>query len=434
MSDSVLALPCVSKREHGKSTNTHYRHRRRHIRTGHRLSAATNSACRRSEPPRGGPALGGNIATERGDGFQYEIGPNGFLDNNPATLNLCRELGLGEQLVPASETASRNRYLFLDGRLRRLPTGLGAFLRSDLLSWRGKFRLLSEPWQPRRRDGTDESIADFARRRAGREAAEVFADALVTGIHAGDASLLSIRATFSRMVTFEEEHGSVVRGLLRSARQRRAEAKARGEAPQRPGRMWTRPGLGLLVETLHSRLPNSLCGVRIQRIERAASQDDRPKWLVWGDGQQQWTADAVVLTCPAHQQAAVLSELDAELADKIGGIAYNRVAVVVLGYPQVDVPVSLDGFGFIAPQRTRRAVLGVEWGLSIFPDRARRRSLAACPVRRLESAGGRRLGRCPAARSGARRAAPGDENHRSTHSSAHYSLGPGDSAVSRWPS
>ena len=88
--------------------------------------------------------------------------------------------------------------------------------------------------------------------------------------------------------------------------------------------------------------------------ERAASQDDRPKWLVWGDGQQKWTADAVVLTCPAHQQAAVLSELDAELADKIGGIAYNRVAVVVLGYRQVDVPVSLDGFGFIAPQRTRR--------------------------------------------------------------------------------
>src|SRR5436190_17075068 len=77
---------------------------------------------------------GGTLWTERRDGFQVEIGPNGFLDSKPTTLALCRDLGLGDRLLPASDAASRNRYLFLDGRLRRLPNSLGTFLRSDLLS------------------------------------------------------------------------------------------------------------------------------------------------------------------------------------------------------------------------------------------------------------------------------------------------------------
>src|SRR5437867_8035759 len=129
---------------------------------------------------------GGTVWTERRDGFQIEIGPNGFLDTKPSTLQLCRELGLGDRLVAGSEESSRNRYLFLDGRLRLLPGSFSALLKSDLLSWRGKIGLLWEPFRAKRADQSDESVDAFVRRRAGPEAAEVFADALVTGIHAGD--------------------------------------------------------------------------------------------------------------------------------------------------------------------------------------------------------------------------------------------------------
>src|SRR6266852_5337838 len=108
---------------------------------------------------------GGTMWTERRDGFQVEIGPNGFLDTKPTTGDLCRELGLGERLVVADRESARNRYLFLDGTLKPLPTGLGSFFRSDLLSWRGKVGLLLERFR-RRGGGGDESIAAFARRRA----------------------------------------------------------------------------------------------------------------------------------------------------------------------------------------------------------------------------------------------------------------------------
>src|SRR5947209_19236165 len=87
---------------------------------------------------------GGTVWTERRNGFQVEIGPNGFLDNKPTTLELCRGLGLGDRLVAASAGSSRNRYLFLDGKLRPLPGGLISFLASDLLSWRGKWDFFLE--------------------------------------------------------------------------------------------------------------------------------------------------------------------------------------------------------------------------------------------------------------------------------------------------
>src|SRR5438552_15645303 len=122
---------------------------------------------------------GGTIWTQRQDGFQVEIGPNGFLDNKPATLELCRDLGLGDRLLAASADAGRNRYLFLGDKLHRLPSAPGGLLTSSLLSLRGKLNLLLERFRPPRTETTDESIDAFVRRRAGDEAADVLGDALV---------------------------------------------------------------------------------------------------------------------------------------------------------------------------------------------------------------------------------------------------------------
>jgi oxygen-dependent protoporphyrinogen oxidase len=315
---------------------------------------------------------GGTIWTARQDGFQVEIGPNGFLDTKPTTMQLCRDLGLGDQLIAASDAAGKNRYLFVDGQLKPLPGGLLSFFGTRLLSWRGKLSLLTERFRRARLNVTDESVDAFAARRAGREVADVFADALVTGIHAGDPRLLSIRAAFPRLAALEREHGSVIKGLGRAAKQRRAEAKARGEAYQRPGKMWSfQGGLRLLVETLAGQLQQPpVYGVDVRRLSVARDiNPQRPQWTA-AVGQEIWTADAVVLACPAYQQAALVADVDLQLADSMAAIAYNRVAVVALGYRRGDVPGTLDGFGFIAPQRTRRDLLGVQWCSSIFPGRA----------------------------------------------------------------
>jgi oxygen-dependent protoporphyrinogen oxidase len=314
---------------------------------------------------------GGTTWSVRENGFLVEMGPNGFLDSKPTTLTLARDVGLTAKLTQASESAGKNRYLFLGDGLKALPGGLGAFLRSDLLSWRGKLSLLWERFRKQRRESGDESIDAFARRRAGQEAAEVFADALVSGIYAGDPKLLSLPACFPRIAELERTFGSVVRGFAAAARLRKAEAKAKGVADERPGKMWSfEGGLRVLVEAITAQLKQvPLYGVNVRAVTRTGDPN-KPLWCVQADGRDTWEADAVVLTSPAYAQAKTLADLDADLAGPIGSIAYNRIAVVALGYRKADVPMPLDGFGFIAPQNRRRDLLGVQWCSSIYPGRA----------------------------------------------------------------
>jgi oxygen-dependent protoporphyrinogen oxidase len=309
---------------------------------------------------------GGNVWTERKDGHTVEFGPNGFLDTKTATLDLARSLGLADRLIPASEGSRKNRFLYLDGRLHRLPASPVGLLRTPLLSLAGKVKLFTEPFRHRPKDAPpDETIAEFATRRFGREVAETFIDALVTGIHGGDPTRLSVAAAFPRLPLFEREAGSVIRGFLRASKAKRRAAAAAGLPKPGPPRMWSFPnGLRELIDALAGRI-RVVTGVHVRRIERS-----EPGWIVRGEGSDAWPAEAVVLTCPAIRQAEIVADLDPALAGEIAGIGYTPIAVVVLGYRLADTPATPDGFGYIAPQRTRRDVLGVQWCSSIFPDRA----------------------------------------------------------------
>lgn len=310
---------------------------------------------------------GGKIWTEHVDGFLVEHGPNGFLETKPSTKDLADDLGLNAELVSASDASRRNRYLFLNGQLHRLPNGPFGLLFSRCLGWRGKWGIFRELTRPGRPPDHDESVADFFRRRLGREAADVLGDALVTGIHGGDPEKLSLASAFPRAAEMERQHGSVIRGFLRSAAERRRQARVMGREPAKAGRLWSfRGGLRQLIERLVEALPGMLhCGARVRRVHATESG-----WIVQGEGRQVWSADAVVLGCPADQAAIMLDDLDHALAEDLAGIPYNRIAVVAVGFRRSEVPAPPEGFGYIAPQRTRRDVLGVQWCSSIYPGRA----------------------------------------------------------------
>src|SRR5262249_20968440 len=138
-----------------------------------------------------------------------------------------KQLNLQAELLPASSDA-KIRYLYLNGRLHAVPISMWQLFRSPLLSWNSKWRLYAEGWQPRRTQTMDESVYECVVRRVNLEVAGLMADALVTGIYAGDPKLLSMAAAFPRVAQCEQEHGSVRKGLARMAKARRAEAAALG--------------------------------------------------------------------------------------------------------------------------------------------------------------------------------------------------------------
>lgn len=305
---------------------------------------------------------GGNIRSSREEGYLYEWGPTGFLDNVPETVALARRAGLGDRLTRASAAAER-RFVVRGGRLRELPHGPLGFFASPVLSVSGRLRVLAEPFVPGRRDTSDESVLSFARRRIGREAAEVLVDAMVTGIWAGDADKLSVGSAFPKLVRLEREYGGLVRGMIGSWR------KLSGGGPAGPGgKLSSFPdGLEELPAALGAALgPRLALRAPARAIERAAGNG----WRVIAEGAPPREADVVVLAAPAWSAAAILEELDPELAGLAAAVPDVPVAVVHLGFGRAEAGGKLPGFGALAPRGETRSLLGVLVPSNIFPGRA----------------------------------------------------------------
>lgn len=309
---------------------------------------------------------GGKLDTLPHSGFLVESAANGFLDSNPATLKLCRDLGLGDKLISASGTAARNRFVYLKGKLHKLPGNLWGALTTGVVGWYARWRVVSERWRRPAIPMVDESIADFARRRLGRELTETLLDAFVTGIWAGDPETLSVRSCFPRWHEWETRNGSLTGGMMARRRERTLEARVAGMPPPGAPRMWSlRGGLTELVGALVRECGSALqtgAGVRALRYRAEANQ---PWEVILED--RVILADRVVLAMPPNAQAKLLAALDADLAAKLAAIPSNAIAVVAVGFPARDVPPGLDGFGYLSPQREGRPVLGVQWCSDIYP-------------------------------------------------------------------
>lgn len=350
------------------------------------------------------PEPGGNIRTRREEGFIIERGPNGYLDNAPATNALVRRLGL-EDRVQKADPAAAKRYLFRRGRLHRLPSGPLSFLVSPVLSFRGRLRVLAEPFAPRKPEGVDETVFGFAARRIGQEAASVLVDAMVSGVFAGNVHELSLASAFPKMAAMEEEHGSLVKAMFALAKERRrarkeAEARrARGEpvedagpsgGPAGPGGTLTsfREGLDLLPKTLAAALGNALrCGVEVVEVEwvgggegvgegeggggsGGTDEEEGYLWKVRLASGETLPAHAVVLAVPAPKAVPLVAGLDPELAEVLGEIPTAPLAVVALAFDEGAMGGAPDGFGFLAPRGEGLRLLGCLWDSSIFPGRA----------------------------------------------------------------
>jgi len=306
--------------------------------------------------------LGGNIRTDRVNGYLCERGPIGFLDSAPATLSFVRELDLESELLPASETAKR-RYVLGSGKLRPVPSSLLGVMRTGLLSNSAKARLLAEPLA-RRRTVADESIYDFARRRIGGEAADVLVDAIVSGVFAGDARQLSLAACFPRMREMEDKYRSLVRAMLARRRDTSASQSAGGPL----GRLTSfSGGMSLLADRAAAalgdrvRVNTGVLGIRPTGNDgyclRTTRGDDIP-------------AHAVILAGHPTDSATAVHTLDPVAGQELTAIRSAPVVAISLGYTQYSIPVALDGFGFLAPRREKLRTLGALWESSIFPNRA----------------------------------------------------------------
>jgi oxygen-dependent protoporphyrinogen oxidase len=312
-----------------------------------------------------GPRPGGNVWTDMTDGYRIEQGPEGFLDSAPRTLELAADLGLSDRLVVAGESG-RKRYLYASGRLHLLPASPLAFLRSGILSVPGRLRVFTEPFRPAG-GAADESVMAFATRRIGGEAARRLVGAMVAGIYAGDPTALSMPAAFPRLAAMERDHGSLTRALVAGRRAARRAGRPAG-GPAGPAGILTSfaGGLRELVEAFSRKLGSRLhLGTEVRDVRRVGD-----RWCL-SVGPRDEDFDRLIVTAPPWHAAALLAEVDAELAQPLNHIPWAPVTAVALGFVASDLEgANLDGFGFLVPAGQGVRVLGCLWSSSIFPGRA----------------------------------------------------------------
>ena len=145
-------------------------------------------------------------------------GADAFLLRVPWALDLCRELGLDDELV---HPAARDAYVWSHGALRPLPpqlmgvpTDLDALEASGLVS-RGRHRpgpRGPRPRRPRPLRGPTRPSPRRSRRRLGDEVLDRLVDPLVGGINAGDTRRLSLAAVVPQLdaAARDPEHPSLI--------------------------------------------------------------------------------------------------------------------------------------------------------------------------------------------------------------------------------
>jgi protoporphyrinogen/coproporphyrinogen III oxidase len=318
--------------------------------------------------------LGGSLASETVNGIVLERGPDSFLSEKPAGAELCRELGLEDQLTPSND-ANRKTHIVVKNRLVPLPDGLMFLIPTKLVptaltglfSPATKMKMALELLHPPTPSSQDESVASLVERHFGKEAVDRLADPLLSGIYGGDATQLSARTVLPKLVEMETQYGSLTRGMLAAHKQMRAKMAAMravngnggqgqdGHKPTGPRSIFTtlKGGLQQLVDALEARLNPEW--VRTSTAVSALERDGSGWRLRFNQADEFY--DAVILASPSWASGKLLAAADAALGDELSGIPYSSSITVNLVFDEAQLGPLPDGFGFLVPAVEGRAML-----------------------------------------------------------------------------
>jgi oxygen-dependent protoporphyrinogen oxidase len=315
------------------------------------------------------PRLGGVLVTDRVEGCLVEAGPDSFITEKPWAADLCKKIGLGDQLI-GSNDSERKTYILANGKLVVMPDGLMFMVPtkilptvfSPLFSFRTKLRMAAEWFHPPHKASADETVAAMVERHYGPEMVDRLADPLLSGVYGGEASQLSVRAVLARFAEMEAKHGSLGRAML-AARKKMAAAS---KGPARPLFTSLKEGMQQMVDALLARIDGNALRPS-SPVQSVIAQDSG--WTV-SAGYQSDHFDALIIATPAQAASALLRLADENLSRELGEIRYSSSVTVTLGYDEAVRRSLPPGFGFLVPRSEGRRMLAATFVHNKFPHRA----------------------------------------------------------------
>ncbi len=309
-----------------------------------------------------GGRAGGVIQSIRKDGFLAEFGPNTILETSPKIAQLVRDAGLEARKLNTDPKAEA-RYVVRYGRPIEMPGKPLGFFTTPLFTAKAKLAVLREPFIKPRRDGVEESIAQFVVRRFNQEFLDHAIDALVAGIYAGDPHKLSLPHAFPKLKALEDNYGSMIKGQIFGARDRKKSGEV---AKDRAAKFSFDEGLQVLPDTLAAQLGDSL---KLNSPVNQMTQTSTGWSVATANGETEFSA--VIYCGTAHRLAELKIEAQSPLnLSAFSEISYPPVAAVVLGFRREDVVHSCQGFGMLIPKIEGFKILGTIFSSALFPNRA----------------------------------------------------------------
>ncbi|KAM4603143.1 protoporphyrinogen oxidase [Discoglossus pictus] len=316
--------------------------------------------------------------TRTEDGATFEHGPRairpaGVTGKN--TLHLVSELGLEGQILPVlrDNPAAKNRFLYVNKTLHRMPSSIGGVLRTIPPFTKPLFLCGLHDFTAPRGSQEDESIHSFVTRRFGKELADIVIDSLCRGVFAGDSRGLSLRSCFPFLYEAEQRKRSVILGMATAGVKgpQLDSDLIRRSTKERWSQYSLRGGLQTLSEALENFLRDK--GVEIHKDTPVQQLERTPdhRWKIkLPDGSV--SADHVFSALPAKVLSRLLPTFAGPLARELRDMSTVTVAVVNLEYDGAVMPVS--GFGHLIPSSEDSAVLGIVYDSVAFPEHDRRGS------------------------------------------------------------
>lgn len=315
--------------------------------------------------------LGGVLVTEQVDGCLVEAGPDSFLTEKPWAAQLCRELGLGNEIIGSNDD-QRRTFIVVNNKLVEMPDGLMFMvptkilptLTTSLFSWGAKLRMAQEFFHPPKQVYGDESVAALVERHFGREMVDRLADPLLSGVYGGDSANLSARAVLPRFIELEQKYGSLSRGMLAARKKMAAAMKGR---PKPPLFSSLRNGMQQMVDAITAQIDQAFVRTGAN-IEFIGPDTHTKSWTVVANGSRQ-RFDAVVIATPANVAAPLLASHPG-IARELAGISYSSSITTTLVYDREALKGKDLGFGFLVPRTEKRRMLACTFVHNKFPHRA----------------------------------------------------------------
>ncbi|HXW39396.1 MAG TPA: protoporphyrinogen oxidase [Acidimicrobiales bacterium] len=321
-----------------------------------------------SEPRAGGRLLAAPFA-----GRTVDLGADAFVARRPEATDLCRELGLDEDLVPPGAAGAS---VWARGDLRALPRALNLgvptrwwpLARSRILTTGETLAVAGDLFRPHRRPEPvfgDRAVGEIVGDRLGRPVVDRLTDPMVGGIHAGSADELSAAALVPLLIAADAQPGSLLRRLRRA---------------QEPTEDGTPVFLSLRTSTasLADRLADALRlrGVEIRLATRVvaveantavtgarfrlslqssagsngrASEAEVGRYVGGRWESPMLEVDALVVATDAGQAAVLLAPLAPVAAGLLSAVDHASVATITLALPPGTVG-DRPGTGFLVPR------------------------------------------------------------------------------------